>query len=245
MRKYLFNVISIIIILLLWTSLFHIYNNPVIPNVKDIGYAFIHALFDDDFSKHLIATLKITFIGISVAIVIGLALSIICEISNIVFKILKPIIDFFRSVPAIALFPLIIALFGIKDISRIIIVFWTAMPPIFISTMNGLQNVSKEILEAISLETNNKPIIAFKIKFPLIISDILNGIKIGIGTGFISVVTAEMLGASKGIGFMVLWCTNTFKYNYVYAYILIIALLSSLFNLILNLIIKILDRRKI
>lgn len=73
--------------------------------------------------------------------------------------------------------------------------------------------------------------------------EILNGVKIAIGSGFVAVVVAEMLGASSGLGYMVMWSTNAFKYSETYAYIIIIALTGAVFNYIMSAIINQYERK--
>lgn len=73
--------------------------------------------------------------------------------------------------------------------------------------------------------------------------EIINGLKIGVGTVFITIVVAEMLGANSGLGYMILWSTNVFKYDYTYAYILIVAFIGLTLSTILGLISKSVERK--
>jgi NitT/TauT family transport system permease protein len=148
-----------------------------------------------------------------------------------------------RGIPAIALFPLILAVLGIVDSSRIAVIIWTAFPPVFISTVYGMQSVDKDVIGAASLDGANRINIAVRVKIPMALCEIMNGIKIAIGTGFISVVTAEMLGANKGIGYMILWSTNAFKYSEVYAYIFVVAVMGFIMSLAMETLTKILEKR--
>lgn len=81
------------------------------------------------------------------------------------------------------------------------------------------------------------------IKIPLALPEILNGLRISLGNGFIAIVVAEMLGASKGLGFMVQWTTQSFNYAHTYAYIFIIAIVGGSINYIMNQIIKSKERK--
>ena len=83
----------------------------------------------------------------------------------------------------------------------------------------------------------------FYIKYPLSLKGVFNGLQIGVGNGFVAVIVAEMLGASKGVGYMVLWATNAFQYSKAYAYILIIIILGGLFNFVINVITKKINKK--
>lgn len=160
------------------------------------------------------------------------------SLSNTIRYIFNPLVELFRNVPSITLFPILLVIYGIGDFSRIFVIFWTAYPSILLSTLYGLRTIDKAVIEAAKIEGANEWQIMRYVKIPLAFSEVLNGTKIGIGSGFVAIVVAEMLGASKGLGYMVLWSTNSFKYAETYAYIIIIALVGLLFNSLMSLIIK-------
>ena len=107
-----------------------------------------------------------------------------------------------------------------------------------ISSAYGLKNIDGSVIEAAKMDGANAFEAMRSIKLPLAMPEMLNGIKIGIGSGFVAIVVAETLGASKGLGFMVLWATNSFKYDETYAYIIVIALIGAVVNYIMSVVIK-------
>lgn len=244
-KRYVNYFIGISLFLIFWSILSYLMDNPVIPSLDKILKSFFNVFTDRKFINNLTSTLKIVAIGIGISIVVGIIIGMINDLYKNFKEIIEPIFESLRSVPAITLFPLILCLFGIGDISRIAIIVWTAIPPIILSTTHGLQEVDKLYVEAAKVFGANRMQIMLKVKFPIALPETLNGIKIGIGTGFISVVTAEMLGASSGIGYMILWSTNSFKYSDVYAYIIIVAILGLTFNGIMSIIINIIRRKVI
>lgn len=237
--RYLF---SIVIISLVWTMLFVLFKTPTIPRIDKVFISLINAFKDKKFLINLFSTLKIVFWGTIISVSIGFGLGILINMFSICKLLLEPTILLIRNVPPITLFPIILIMFGIKDISRIIIIVWVAMPPIMIATIDGLKNVNHEIVEACSLEANKWQTLLY-VKIPMSLPNLFIGLKSSVGAGFCAIVTAEMLGANKGIGYMILYSTNTYKYSFTYAYILIVVLLGFIFDLIFNLIIKILSGR--
>lgn len=187
--------------------------------------------------------MKILLIGIGVAIAFGIVVGILIDFSETIKHLLTPLIELFRNIPSITLFPILLVVFGIGDTSRIFVIFWTSAPAIILSTIYGLRTVEKSIIEAAQTFGANKLQILWHIKLPLALPEILNGIKIAIGSGFVAIVVAEMLGASKGLGFMVLWTTNSFKYHETYSYIIIIAIIGAVANGVMTQIIKHYERK--
>ena len=222
----------------LWQLLVVINKDPTLISAEKIGKKLLEIIVDEKFHKNLLSTLKITAIGISIAIIFGFSLGIIMSLSDTLRYIFNPLVELFRNVPSITLFPILLVIYGIGDFSRIFVIFWTAYPSILLSTLYGLRTIDKAVIEAAKIEGANEWQIMRYVKIPLAFSEVLNGTKIGIGSGFVAIVVAEMLGASKGLGYMVLWSTNSFKYAETYAYIIIIALVGLLFNSLMSLIIK-------
>ena len=234
---------TVIIMLVIWNVLHYISHSPAILPVSDVMEAVKQLPFNEKFTEHLFSTTKILLKGIATGATAGFVLGVICDISNIAKATVSGVVHFIRGIPAIALFPLILAILGIGDESRIAVIIWTAFPPVFISTVFGMDSVSGDVIGAASLDGADKARIALQIKIPVAICEILNGLKIAIGTGFISVVTAEMLGANKGIGYMILWSTNAFKYAEVYAYIFVVAAMGFIMSAVVERITRIIEKR--
>jgi len=192
---------------------------------------------------NIFTSLKLVLIGVAFAFVAGTTVGLLCEKSKIINGLLSPIIEGARSVAAISLFPLLIVLFGIGDLPRIIVIFWTAFPATILCTMQGLRSVDISLIEAgYNMGCTDYQLYRL-IKIPLAMPEIMNGLRISLGNGFIAIVVAEMLGASKGLGFMVQWTTQSFNYAHTYAYIFIIAIVGGSINYIMNQIVQSMERK--
>lgn len=237
------NLTGIVAFVLLWQIIANWANQPAVPNMDRILDAFQEIFKDEEIYENIYASLKLVLIGVFLAFVSGVLVGLICDISKIANGLLSPIIEGARSVAAISLFPLLIVLFGIGDLPRIIVIFWTAFPATILCTIQGLRSVDQSLIEAgYNLGCNEFQLYRL-IKIPLASPEILNGLRISLGNGFIAIVVAEMLGASKGLGFMVQWTTQSFNYAHTYAYIFIIAIVGGSMNYIMNTIVKRLERK--
>ena len=237
--KYFFYTI---IIIFLWEILSFYSKTPAIPSFFDIIKVFIEELLSKNANNHILSTLKILFYGVFISFIVSQVLSFLCDNLKILKGFICYFVDIFRTIPSIALFPLIIAILGIGDEARIFIIVLISTPAMFLSTLKELDCVDKSILMASSLDCGKIKQFIY-MKYPLSLYGVFNGLKIGIGNGFVAVIVAEMLGASKGIGYMVLWSTNAFQYPKAYAYILLIVMLGALFNFVINVIIKKINKK--
>lgn len=240
---YLWGIVGIGLFVAGWEILRITKNDPAIVSAGTIFQTLGNIITSKSFYDNLFATLKIVLIGITIGFIVGLTLSVLMDLSKTFKKIIMPVFETLRNIPSITLFPILLVMYGVGDTARIFIIFWTATPAIILSTVFGLRTVNESIIEAAQTFGANTWQIMWKIKLPLAIPEMLNGLKIGIGSGFVAIVVAEMLGASKGLGFMVLWSTNAFKYNETYAYIIIIGLIGAIVNSAMNVIIKIFERK--
>lgn len=236
--RVIFNLLGMLLFISLWQLLVHVKQDPTLISVDKIFSSFINIIISEKFLINLLSTLKIIAIGIAISIIVGISLGVIMDLNIYIRNTMSPMIEIFRNIPSITLFPILLVALGIGDISRIFVIFWTSCPSILLSALYSLRNINIECIEAGRECGATETQIMFQIKLPLAFPNILNGIKIGIGSGFVAIVVAEMLGATKGIGYMVLWTTNAFKYSETYAYIIIIGLLGMMMNGIMQLIIN-------
>lgn len=225
---------SIILALLLYNTAMTIKHSPSLPSLSKIFISAIGIITDNKFRSNLFYTIKIVVLGVLIAFVFGTILAILCSMHEQLYNLIMPIINSMKNIPSIALFPLFIVLMGIGDAPRIFIIVWNSAYPIISSTLAGLNSVNKDILDA-AMDCGASEWQIYKyIKIPLALINILEGLKISAGNGFVAIVVAEMLGATKGLGYMVLWSANAFNYPEMYVYILVIALIGFSINKIIE-----------
>ena len=242
-NKFKFGFAGLFLFVSLWQIFYLTKNDPTITNSANIFKSLVTILKDEKSYANLVSTLKIVSLGVGCSALVGVTTGIIMDLSARFRYTFNPILELFRNIPSITLFPILLVVYGIGDMSRIFVIFWTATPPIILSTIYGLRTIDKSLIEAGQENGANTLQIMRYIKLPLAMPEILNGVKIAIGSGFVAVVVAEMLGASSGLGYMVMWSTNAFKYSETYAYIIIIALTGAVFNYIMSAIINQYERK--
>lgn len=232
MLKNINKTLGIGFFVIVWQVLSLASTNPALPGAEEIFGKLCGILQDRKTFIHMLSSMKIILMGISAAVAFGIAIAILMSMFESVRLALSPLLESLRGVAALTLFPLLIATLGIGDISRVFVIFWTSWPSVLISTMNGLDS-EKELIEAAQSCGASKLQEYLHIRIPLALPSMINGIRIGISGGFISLIAAEMLGATKGIGYMLLWASHAFDFKAVYAYIILIALMGGLMNFVM------------
>lgn len=229
MLKHINKALGIGLFVVVWQMLSMSSTNPALPGAEEIFGRLCDILQNPKTLEHAMASMKIILMGISAAVIVGILLAVIMSMFEPIRLALNPLVESLRGVAALTLFPLLIATLGIGDISRVFVIFWTAWPSVLISTMNGLDG-EKLLVEAAQSCGANKLQEYLCIRIPLAIPAMINGIRIGISGGLISLIAAEMLGATKGIGYMLLWASHAFDFKAVYAYIILIAAMGGIMN---------------
>lgn len=208
--------------------------SPALPDVCKIACASADVLRSEKFISHCAYTVKIVLEGLAVAFIVGEIIAVTSYKIPAVRHIVMPVVNSTKNIPSISLFPLFIVLLGIGDTSRVAIIVWNSTFPIVASTIAAFEAIDKEVIEAAQNAGAGSLQQYIYIEMPLSLIGVLNGVKIAAGNGFIAIVVAEMLGATKGLGYMVLWSANTFKYSEMYVYIIVIALIGLAINSIIE-----------
>ncbi len=172
------------------------------PSPKEIVNVFIeYASNGKLWSNVLISLIRVLegfFLALILAFIIGIASALSKKIeifTDFVLQILRPI-------PPIAWIPLAILWFGIGEASKIYIIFLGAFFPIFINIVDGVKSIDKKYYEL--AQVYEVPQMQF-IRHVIIsgaLPAIMTGIRVGLGNAWVCVVAAEMIGATKGVGFM-------------------------------------------
>lgn len=218
-------------------------NSPSMPRVTLIFEAIGKIVTDTKFYIDLLGTLKLVLIGVGLSLVVGFAIATLCSLFPFANGVIMPIINSTKNIPSIALFPLFIILMGIGDEPRVFVIVWNSLYPIISTSLLGLTSVDQSVIDAAQNCGANKWQEYIHIRVPLSLINVMEGLKISISNGFIAIVVAEMLGATQGLGFKILWMANAFRYPEMYAYILIIAVIGFALTVIIEKIIRIVERR--
>ena len=232
LSKYFFALLGFFVVAVLWNGYSIVKASPAIPTVGDIMQMVFYLIRDGPFLLHITASMQIILLGIGAAACIGFTSGILIFRYPKLKAAVMPIVESIRGIAALTLFPLIVVVFGIGHFPRAFIIFWTAWPAIILSTIHSLE-VDGSIIDAARVYGAGEWTIITHIRIPMALQGLITGLRIGVGGGWISLIAAEMLGASRGLGFYLLWSSQSFEFSKVYACIFIIAAIGGLMNLFL------------
>lgn len=170
---------------------------------KLITIAGPQGFMDATLWQHLGASLMRILVALLAAVIIGVPVGIAMGLSPTVRGILDPLIELYRPVPPLAYLPLMVIWFGIGETSKILLIYLAIFAPVAMSALAGVKSAQQvRIRAAQSLGASRAQILLFVI-LPGALPEILTGLRIGLGVGWSTLVAAELIAATRGLGFMV------------------------------------------
>lgn len=206
-----------------------------LPSIIEVLFSLKSILFTSEGAMSIALTLKRTIAafvwGTCIAIPCGLVLGAFRN----AYELCGGMIDFLRSIPVTALFPLFLIFFGFGDISKIAMGAWASGFIVLVNTMHGVWNTKNNRRVMAITKRATKFQIITKIMLPECLPFIYAGVRIGISWNLIVIIVSEMfIGASKGIGHIMYEASVLFDTATVFAGVFIIGSLGLLINTILK-----------
>lgn len=174
--------------------------------------------------------------GFLIGSLAGATVGFLMGLFGIVNKALSVFVNVLRPIPTIALIPIFIIVFGIGEKSNIAVIVVGSFWPMLLNTIGGIQNVDSKLLELAYVYRIKSSKTVFRIILPSAVTSMLTGLRLGLGTAWMSVVAAEMIGASSGIGYMIMFARELAQTANMYVEVLVIGLVGLAIDRILLLV---------
>ncbi len=221
-------------IIALWSlaSAYALVSPVFLPSPRQVALAAytlaVKGFVDATLAEHVGASLYRIFGALIASVLIGIPAGIAIGTSRVGRGILDPIVEFLRPLPPLAYLPLVIIWAGIGEASKITVIALSMLPSIILSTSAGVRSVSKDHVNAARSLGAGKRQVLLEVVLPSAVPSILTGIRIALGAGWTTLVAAELVAATSGIGFMIQSAAQFLVTDIVIAGIIVIALIAIL-----------------
>ena len=194
-----------ILIFIIWQFVcsLGIWNEYILPPPVKVFNTFIHMIEDGSIFENVYVSLRRILIGFSISTIFAIPLGIVFGANKNLYEYFKPLFEFMRNTPPLALIPMLILWFGIGEKSKIIIIILASFFPIFLNTLSGIRSCDPKLIEVGQVFNFTKKEIFLKIVIPNSILDIFIGLSLGLGYSFRAIIGAELIAASSGIGYLI------------------------------------------
>ena len=188
----------------------------------------IHIYVDSFLSveKVLVGFIAASFVGICGGLLLGYFIK--------AGKYVRPVIELLRPIPPIAYIPIAILLFGLGNLPAYFIVFIGAFFPIFTNTYISVISLPRVYKDVVSSFELSKSVYVSKILFPYCLPGIFTGLKIGMGTAWMSVIAAELVSGQSGLGYFIQINRLLLRVDNVLVGMVLIGLIGYLLNGIIS-----------
>lgn len=205
-------------------------NASIFPSLDQILGALWNAIASGAFVDDIAISLQRSGIAFVAAVGLGIPLGLFMGQVRAVEQALDPLLQFFRQTSALALYPVFILLLGLGESSKVFVIFWATLFPILLSTIGGVKEVDRKLIEMARTYGAGPLQIFSRVVLPASMPAIFVGLRLSATTALLLLIAAEMIGANKGIGFQVMNAQYNFQIPLMFAAILLLALLGLAAN---------------
>ena len=174
----------------------------LLPPPSDVLKAGWELLLSGELPMHLWASLKRELIAFSFALV-AIPLGIAMGWWKTVHDMVDPVVEMLRPIPPIAWIPLSILWFGVGDMQNQFIIFLGIFFPILVNTIIGVKNIDPNLIRAARCLGASEWRMLRRVVLPAVLPQLMTGIRVGFGVGWMALVAAELVGATSGLGFLI------------------------------------------
>lgn len=198
-RMALLNAVSVVAGIALWWGLaLGGVDLPTPPEVlKRYGELLADGTLLDDVAASLARVLIGFVLGVLLAVPVGFGMGWYAPVRALV----EPWVQFFRTIPPLAIIPLAIVLMGIEETPKIFVIFLASFLACVISTFQGVLNVDRTLINAARVLGAKDGTIFARVVVPASSPFILVGMRVGLGSSWATLVAAELIAAQRGLGY--------------------------------------------
>jgi taurine transport system permease protein len=196
--------------------------------------AMTEGVANSTLAEHTLASLGRVFGAFALACATAIPLGILMGVNRFVRGLLDPIIEFYRPLPPLAYLPLVIIWLGIGEFPKVFLIYLAIFAPMAIAARAGVRSVSTEQIHAAYAMGASRTQVITQVIMKAALPEIFTGMRIGIGVGWTTLVAAEMVAASRGLGFMVLNAAEYLASDTVIMGIIVIGVFAFAFDLLIR-----------
>jgi sulfonate transport system permease protein len=211
-------------------------NGRLVPPPSRVFTTIMELAQTGELSRHITTTLSRVTAGFGLGVVAGTLLGAISGYWGIARQLLDPTIQALRAIPSIAWVPLFILWLGIFETSKVALIAVGVFFPVYLGVMGAILSVDRKIVEVGRTFRLSGPAMIRRILLPAVLPAYVVALRVGLGLGWMFVVAAEFMGASEGLGYLLIDGQQLGKPAQILAAITIFALLGKTTDWLIELI---------
>jgi sulfonate transport system permease protein len=196
-----------ILFLFLWQFVSNrgIVRPTILPSPLVMAGTLLDLVQSGELAHHLQVSLGRVFEGFLLGALLGLFLGVLMGLSQRLDRALSLMTGLLRPIPTIAWIPALILWLGIDEASKVTVIAVGSFWPVLLNVITGVRGVDPKYLEVARVLEKNRAAVLLKVILPSALPSLFTGLRVGLGIAWASVVGAELIAASSGIGYMIMY----------------------------------------
>jgi NitT/TauT family transport system permease protein len=227
---------SPLLLLLVWEGLSRagILDARFFPPPSKILVVLWQDLASGELLTDVLATLSRFLVGYAMGVIPAIIIGVTLGLFSRVRQLISPIFQALYPVPKIAIFPLILFIFGVGEMSKYVIIAIGAFFPVLFNTLSGIVQMP-QIYSDVAHNAGANPIQrCVTVIFPAVLPNIFTGLRLAAGVSYVLIAAAEFVGAKSGVGYYIWMSWETFTVGEMFAGIIVISTMGYLTLLLLD-----------
>jgi sulfonate transport system permease protein len=199
----------------------------LVPPPSRIFVTILDLAQSGELMPHITATMTRVSVGFGLGVATGTIIGAISGYWELARRLLDPTVQALRAIPSLAWVPLFILWLGIFETSKIVLIAAGVFFPVYLGVMGAILSVDRKIVEVGRTFRLSGPAMIRRILLPAVLPAYVLALRVGLGLGWMFVVAAELIGASEGLGYLLLDGQQLGKPAQILAAIVIFAILGK------------------
>lgn len=239
-KTHRYTYLTWLVIILVWfiVTEFNLISSRLVPSPVQVVKTFFDILSNGynntSFWEHMGISMYRLFLSSSLALITAIPLGLLSGYSSKVRAVVDSVVQFYRPLPPLAYYTLLILWLGIDESSKVMLLFLAAFAPIYLACVSAVSKVAPDYINSAESLGASKKDVFFTIVLPASLPDIFTGLRTAVGVAYTTLVSAEMVAATSGIGWMVIDASKYLKSDVMFVGIIIMGITGLLIDFVLK-----------
>ena len=223
---------AVLLFLLGWqlASQFELVDPSVIPTFTKVVAAMASGFIDGVLLSNMLVSLGRSGIAFGITVAVAIPLGLFMGSFRRFEEVTDSLLQLFRQTSALAIYPVFILLLGLGETSKITIICWAAFFPVLLNTISGVKLVDRRLIEMARVFGASRAEVFKRVVLPAATPAIFVGLRLSATISLLLLVAAEMIGAKKGLGFLIINSQYNFQIPLMFAAIVLLAIIGLVVN---------------
>jgi len=226
-----------VLLLALWQLLVNaeVYSRSQLPAPLDVYRAAKQLWEIDQLWVNIQISLERVFQGFIWGALIAIGVGLLVGLSRLADGLLSPTIQAIRTIPSLAWVPLFVLWMGIGEQPKITLIALGVFFPVYTNLVSGIRQIDRKLIEAATAYGYRRLSLAWEVMLPASLPSLFTGLRLGLAQGWLFLVAAELIGASRGLGFLLVDGQNSGRADIIVMSIILLAIVGKLTDTLVQL----------